>query len=72
MRMIGNVDTVKDHLRDIIARREDAIVSLANARTTARRNEIRDYIVDRDLEIEMNTITIVNLFNETDFSLDSL
>jgi len=72
MRMIGNVDTVKDHLRDIIARREDAIVALANARTTARRNEIRDYIEGRDLEIEMNTITIVNLFGETDFSLDSL
>ena len=72
MRMIGNVDTVKDHLRDIIARREDAIVALANARTTVRRNEIRDYIECRDLEIEMNTITIVNLFGETDFSLDSL
>jgi len=72
MRMIGNVDTVKDHLRDIIARREDAIVALANARTTAHRNEIRDYIEGRDLEIEMNTITIVNLFGETDFSLDSL
>ena len=72
MRMIGNVDTVKDHLRDIIARREDAIVALANARTTARRNEIRDYIEGRDLEIEMNTITIVNLFGETNFSLDSL
>ena len=72
MRMIGNVDTVKDHLRDIIARREDAIVALANARTTARRNEIRDYIEGRDLEIEMNTITIVNLFGEINFSLDSL
>jgi len=72
MRMIGNVDTVKDHLRDIIARREDAIVALANARTTARRNEIRDYIEGRDLEIEMNTMTIVNLFGETNFSLDSL
>ena len=72
MRMIGNVDTVKDHLRDIIARREDAIVALANARTTARRNEIRDYIEGRDLEIEMNTNTIVNLFGETNFSLDSL
>ena len=72
MRMIGNVDTVKDHLRDIIARREDAIVALANARTTARRNEIRDYIEGRDLEIELNTITIVNLFGETNFSLDSL
>jgi len=70
--MIGNVDTVKDHLRDIIARREDAIVALANARTTARRNEIRDYIEGRDLEIEMNTMTIVNLFGETNFSLDSL
>ena len=72
MRMIGNVDTVKDHLRDIIARREDAIVALANARTTASRNEIRDYIEGRDLEIEMNTMTIVNLFGETNFSLDSL
>ena len=72
MRMIGNVDTVKDHLRDIIARREDAIVALANARTTARRNEIRDYIEGRDLEIELNTNTIVNLFGETNFSLDSL
>ena len=71
-KMNGNVDTVKDHLRGIIKRKEKAIELLANSHSTARRNYLIDYIAGRDLEIEMNTNTIVKFFGETDFSLDSL
>ena len=71
-KMNGNVDTVKDPLRGILAKKEEAIALLANSHSTARRNYLIDYIAGRDLEIELNTNTIVKFFGETDFSLDSL
>ena len=66
-KMKGNVDTVKAHLRGIHPKKEEAIELLANSHSTARRNYLIDYIAGRDLEIELNTNTIVKFFGETHF-----